>query len=423
VLLKEAGRSIETGVDIPSRTPSGVRDQTPAPSGVDQPAVGVAVRYGTSHGAAGLLGDASPSARAPLARDRSARLLDGAALVMVGILAALITLSGVHTGWKTVDADELVYRRTLEAMRHGVDFYHAQRAALILKEHRPPTSIRAIRPPTLYLVLRWFPEASWRWLVGLVYLADLGLVWKLARRYGALAAAVAAALAAIWLFGDTTYLFLHAEVWGLPFFLAGALALRSRRVWLAALLLLAAACIRELYVAGLFVGLAIDLGPVWRDVVRARRRALERIAPWCTALLCGTVLYVVHSAFAATVLSAHGYNARFGNEHRTLAFLLRLVSPIVTGGGEAFGIAVTILGILGVIRVGRKDPAAIVCGASGVFLLAASVWATRVYWSACWALPIAAFAPAALGLGEAVDAQVEGVDRASGFSTPGRSQG
>jgi hypothetical protein len=34
-----------------------------------------------------------------------------------------------------------------------------------------------------------------------------------------------------------------------------------------------------------------------------------------------------------------------------------------------------------------------------VALLATSVWATRVYWSACWALPLAALAPVALSLG------------------------
>jgi hypothetical protein len=331
--------------------------------------------------------------------ERGDRVIDAVALAMVGVLAVAVTISGVHTGWRLMDADELVYRRTLLAMQHGQGFYQAQRAALILKEHRPPTSVRAIRPPTLYLVLRWLPEASWRWIVGFVYLADLSLAWRLARRYGAFAGAVAVSIAAIWLFGFTGYLFLHAEVWGLPLFLAGALALRSRRVWTAVVLFLAAACMRELYLTGLLAGLALAVASGWRVRPLAPRAWLGRVGPWLAGMFLAAMLYAVHSAFAETVLSAHGYNARFGNEHRTTAFLLRLMAPIVSSGGETFGIAVTVIGLIGVARVARRDPAAVVCGVSGAFLLAASVWATRVYWNACWAIPLAAFAPVAFGAG------------------------
>jgi hypothetical protein len=94
----------------------------------------------------------------------------------------------------------------------------------------------------------------------------------------------------------------------------------------------------------------------------------------------------------------HGYNARFGNEHRTLAFLLRLVAPISSGAGELFGATVAALGIAGALRVARRDPAAAVAVGSGAALLVASVWATRVYWSACWAVPLATFAPVILPL-------------------------
>jgi hypothetical protein len=329
--------------------------------------------------------------------DRDARVFDATVLGLAVLLALLVTVVGVRTGWKPIDADELVYRRTLEAMRHGANFYHAQRDALILKEHRPPTSVRAIRPPTVYLFLRMFPEAAWRWLVGLVYLADLLLVWRLARRYGAVAGIGAIALSAVWLFGYTSYLFLHAEVWGLPFFLGGALALRSRRVWTAVSLLLVAACVRELYGIGLFIGLALAALPLTRALPRSPREVIRRVAPWLAGLCTATILYGVHALLSATVLSAHGYNARFGNEQRTLAFLLRLVAPFVTRGGEAFGLLAAVLGVVGAIRVARRDPAAVVCGAGGVFLLVASVWATRVYWSACWALPLAAFATVPFG--------------------------
>jgi hypothetical protein len=327
---------------------------------------------------------------------REHRAADGAAVVLAVLLALAATLVGVRTGWHPADADELVYRETLVLMRHGADFYRAQATALIAKEHRPPTSVRAIRPPTLYLALRWLPPASWRWAVGLVYLADLLLVWRLARAHGPPLAVLAVAVGGIWLLGFAPYLFLHAEVWGLPFFLAGLLSARARRPWAAAALFLLAACIRELYAIGLVAGVVWEVVPLPRPLRWGTVRT--RVRPWVTCASAALALYAVHSLLAERVLSATGYNARFANEHRTLSFVLRLLSPISSGPGELFGVMVTALGIVGAARVARRDPAAWSALISGSLLLVASVWVTRVYWSACWALPLAAFAPAALPL-------------------------
>jgi hypothetical protein len=354
--------------------------------------------------------------------DHARREFDAVAVVLAVLLAFAATVIGVRTGWHPADADEIVYRDTLVLMRHGVGVYQAQRQALIIKERRPPTSVRAIRPPTMYLVLRWFPPSSWRWLVGLVYLADLLLVWRLARAHGPPGGVLAVALAGIWVLGFTSFLFLHAEVWGLPFFLAGLLALRPGaarppRPYVAVAFFLVAAIVRELYAVGLLAGLVLAIAgpptgrrsspesatrgqlrervPRWRPPPDATARA----RPWVVGLLAGAALYLLHVVLALGVLSAHGYNARFGNEHRTLAFLLRLVAPISSGAGELFGAAVVVLGVAGAARVARRDPAAVLAAGSAVVLLIASVWATRVYWSACWALPLAAFAPAALPLG------------------------
>jgi len=325
---------------------------------------------------------------------REPGVLDAAAVGLAFFLALTATLVGVRAGWHPADADEIVYRDTLVLMRHGMGVYQAQRQALIIKEHEPPTSVRAIRPPTEYLVLRWFPPSSWRWLVGLVYLADLLLVWRLARAHAPPAGLIAVAVAGIWVLGFAPYLFLHAEVWGLPFFLGGLLALRpsptgAARPWAAVGLFLAAACIRELFAVGLVGGLVVAVAqPSPGRAARAR--------PWLAGLVAGGVLYLVHVALSLQVLSAHGYNARFGNEHRTLAFLLRLVAPMSSGGGELLGIATVVLGVAGGLRAARKDPAATIAVGASVFLLAASVWATRAYWSACWALPLAAFVPVPL---------------------------
>ena len=319
---------------------------------------------------------------------------DAAAVFLCVLIAFAATVVGLRTGWHPADADEIVYRDTLVFMRHGANVYQAERRALIIKEHQPPTSVRAIRPPTLFLVLRWFPPGSWRWLVGIVYLADLLAVWRLARAHGPPAGLLAVAFAGVWILGFSSYLFLHAEVWGLPFFLGGLLCLRRDRPWAAASLFLVASCIRELYVVGLVGGSLLVVAPLlagagWSGIA-------PKLRPWATATLAAIALFGVHAALAESVLSSHGYNARFGNEHRTVAFLLRLVAPLSSGVGEFLGVALVVLGVVGGLRVLRADRAAAVAVCGAAFLLAASIWATRVYWSACWAVPLAAYAPVAI---------------------------
>src|SRR5213593_1771219 len=96
-------------------------------------------------------------------------------------IALVATISGLRTGYAKQDVDEAVYRNTLLSMRQGEGYYPAMRDALVLKENRPPRSVRAIRPPTTFLLLRWFPPASWRWIAGLAYVGVLLGAWRLGR--------------------------------------------------------------------------------------------------------------------------------------------------------------------------------------------------------------------------------------------------
>ena len=80
----------------------------------------------------------------------------------------MATALGIRTGYRTVDVDEVVCRDTVVAMQHGHGYYPAMRDALVAKEGAPPSQVRAVRPPTLYLFLARFPERSWRYLVGAV---------------------------------------------------------------------------------------------------------------------------------------------------------------------------------------------------------------------------------------------------------------
>src|SRR4051812_45641457 len=193
---------------------------------------------------------------------------DRVSIALVVPLAALAVAIGLRAGESTPDTDELVYRRTLVSMQHGSGYYDAMRTALVRKEGAPPSQVRSVRPPTMFLLLRWFPRSTWRWDVGLVYLAVLLLAWRLSRAMAPWAGPVAVALSAVWLFGASSRLYLHSELWGLPFLLGGALACRSGRWAVGAGLLAAAVLFRETYAVSflaalVFAGGARERRPLW----------------------------------------------------------------------------------------------------------------------------------------------------------------
>ena len=145
---------------------------------------------------------------------------DALAVVAVAVVAVAALVSGLRTGWSRVDVDERVYVQTLREMRAGASYYDAMRDALVTKEGAPPRSVRAIRPPTMFLLLRPFPEVAWRWLAGASIAVSLWLLWRLGRPYGPYGGVAAVVLGGLWLLGAAPLLFLHAELWGLPFALA-----------------------------------------------------------------------------------------------------------------------------------------------------------------------------------------------------------
>src|SRR5258708_4739127 len=149
-----------------------------------------------------------------------------AAAVLAIAFAVISVFSGLHKGNKILDTDEAVYQRTLREMRTGRGYYRAMSDALVVKEGARPNSVRAIRPPTEFLLLRWLPEKSWRWVVGIVYLAVLLGLARLGEPYGRYGCLIAVVAGGVWMIGASSYLYLHAELWGLPFFVAGLVAVR-----------------------------------------------------------------------------------------------------------------------------------------------------------------------------------------------------
>lgn len=292
----------------------------------------------------------------------------------------IAVLLGVHTGYRTVDVDEVVFHKTVVAMRAGDGYYPAMSDALTAKEGVGPSQIRSVRPPTLYLFLAQFPPGSWRYLVGFVYLATLLLAWRLARALHPLGGPIAVFLTGFWVLGASPYLFLHTELWGVPLLLGGALALRNERWAAAAVALGAAALLRELYLLPLLIGL----------VLAPRRRAFV----W--ALVVVSVVGLVHAGLAAEIVSEGGQEPALGLSGHGSTYVLRAVSPSDRPLGWVLGVAGTVVGFIGLRRRWDADAGARLLLLSGAALLTLTVIAGRSYWGLAFGPALACFVPAGL---------------------------
>ncbi len=308
---------------------------------------------------------------------------DRASVVLAVLLAVAATLIGAATGYRTADVDEVVFHRTTVAMADGRGYYPAMRDALVQKEGVPPSQIRSVRPPTLYLLLSRFPSATWRYLVGAVYLAVLLLAWRLGRPLHPHGGPVAVVLAGFWVLGAAPLLFLHTELWGLPLLMAGALAFRQGRWALAACDLAAAAVLRELYVVPLVLGL----------VIAARR------GPWCVAVGVVAALGLLHAGLAADILSPHGREARLGaSDGLSVQYALNALSPSDRPVGWVVGMVGGVLGVLGLRRRWDDDHAARLLLLSAAVMVPLTVFLGRNYWGLTFGPAVACFSAAALAV-------------------------
>jgi len=300
--------------------------------------------------------------------------------VLVVVLAALAVAIGLRAGESHPDADELVYRRTLISMQHGAGYYTAMRAALVRKEGSAPSQVRSVRPPTMFLLLRPFPRSSWRWVVGVVYFAVLLLAWRLSRGMAPWGGPVGVALSAVWLFGAAPRLYLHSELWGLPFLLGGALAMRRERWSTAGACLAVAVLFRETYALAFLAGL------LW-----TRRRRPFWIA---AAVLVG--LAATHVWLAQAALSPHGKENALHNGTLGLRFVLNVVSPFDEPLGWALGLTGLVLGGIGFAVRWAEDRGGRVLAATAVVLIPAAIAVGRDYWSLTYGVGIACYVPGGL---------------------------
>src|SRR5256885_11073202 len=83
--------------------------------------------------------------------------LDVAAVALALLLTAVAMVMGFRTAFHQEDVDEAVYHRTLVEMRAGKGYYDATDDALQAVYKHRPSQWRSVRPPTLFLLLRWLP--------------------------------------------------------------------------------------------------------------------------------------------------------------------------------------------------------------------------------------------------------------------------
>lgn len=304
---------------------------------------------------------------------------DALAIVAVVLLTFTALVASLRTGWSELDVDEVVFAKTLHEMRGGASYYDAMRSALVEKEGAPPDSLRAIRPPTTFIVLRPFPSAWWRWLACAAIAASLTLLWRLGRPFGAHGGVVAVVVGGLWLVAAAPLLFLHAELWGLPWLLGGLLELRRGRRWTAAGLWVAAVAFRELYVVFVLTA-AVAVRP---------RRA------WVAALAAIGALLAVHASLAADVISDGGRQVSMGNEAHSFDFLLRILSPGESVAAGVLGAGVLATSLWALADRWPTDATARVVAPAIVILAVGAFVATRTYWALTFAPVAAAFVPAA----------------------------
>lgn len=308
------------------------------------------------------------------------RQIDRLSAAVAVLLAVAATLLGLRTGYGMVDVDEVVYRDTLVSMGQGEGYYPAMRDALVAKEGAPPTQVRSIRPPTTFLLLSRFPADSWRYLVGGVYLAVLLLARRLGRTLHTYGGPIAVVLAGMWMLGAAEFLFLHSELWGLPFLLAGALAVRNDRWALGAVAVGLAAVQREIFVLALLAGL----------VVSARRWI------WVTVVVVVAGLGLLHVILATDVLADRGREAAFGKSGLGIRYILSALSPSDQAFGWLIGIPGLVLGFWGLARTWEQDAGARMLLPFAAAMAPMTVFASREYWSLAFGPALACYVPAAL---------------------------
>jgi hypothetical protein len=242
----------------------------------------------------------------------------------IGFAAGVASVLIVWLFWMPTHSSPAVsgevtsYRLTVQRMQEGEGYYEAMSSSLL----RPPSNVRSLRLPTIFVLWRFIGLS---WPLTLVVIVVSGLL--IAR----LADPIIGFLAVLWL-ALTAYSFVNemwteVEFWALPLVLGSILAIRRDRWTLAACLMLAAACIRELAAPCLLMGIFVA------------HRADRPVRPWALCLAAWVVYYALHMVMAAPWLDPTGSEFPLIGTGGLRGFLimsgagLGLIGPVVVGAG------------------------------------------------------------------------------------------
>lgn len=306
-------------------------------------------------------------------------------VILVFAVSGLALLASL-TSTGVVDVDQRAYVQTLESMQDGDGYYPAMRDALVAKEGAPPTQVRSFRTPIVFWILSLLPQSLWRPAAGLAFAITIALAAKLAKPFGLYAPLAATAGVGLMAISYSSHLYLHAEIWAMPWILAGLWALRQGRAtspWLLAVGL----GLRELFALLFLFAMILD----WVRNSSNRRH-------WIAAAMSVSAFGLVHAYRASAFVAASGYEAPFGNEKANLRFVLSAISPGDGLFSWAVGIVLVLLGVVGLTRVLKTDSIAPVVAGHVIVMLPITLILGRVYWGFTFVPLLAIYAPGALGL-------------------------
>jgi hypothetical protein len=286
-----------------------------------------------------------------------------ALVVTVGICIVFATLAPARANETFVD--QAIYRNTIERMWHGDGYYTAMEHALE-RFNGPPSSWRAFRLPTPFLVWRALPTSLLLWLGFVAMCLGVGLLLLRMTTAPAVVPLVVLYLLhagrpfhhRIW--SDQ---FLIVELWAVPAIAALLLARERRRWWAAAAFAVLAVATREL--AGALLVTMLVAAVAFRRPVR----------PWLTAVAASAVVLCFHIALASSHTETWGHEIALLGTARipdTLTHMagVALPRPDVLG---------PLVWLLAAVHLARRPE--LLVAASGLLLLPAlGFWVGRDYW-------------------------------------------
>lgn len=231
-------------------------------------------------------------AAAPSTRRDVAQLIAPLSTVGISITAAIV---GPPTNPRMID--QAIYERTLLTMREGKGYYRATAEAL---SHYigPAETLRAFRPPALFLALRALPPSA-GWILFTAAAAISAFALAQAFRAPPVMPVVCAYLLYMgWRLGGTGFQsWLFAEYWALPLLGLSVLEYRRGRDRSSAALAVAAVAVRELAVVLLVGGLV------------SAKRHRRPLRPWLAGTAATAALGAAHFVAARGVLAPAGTGA------------------------------------------------------------------------------------------------------------------